>query len=193
MIARLRTRLAKSEDGFTLIELLVSSLLFGLVMAAIAGVMYSTMVTQKTVTTINAGTNEAQLVATSIESRIRNSSEFRVTAHGADQMLVARVAGTGSTVTWKCYAWYYSAANGGSIRVHTSTPGVPVAAPTAPELASWTILLKGVTPRSGTTIFTATTTQLSVAFNATVDGQDPVAIDFATAKLSGVSEASTCY
>lgn len=186
-------RLRRSGEGFTLIELLVTSMLFVLVFMLVAGIMISALTAQRTVSTVSTSTTEAQFVASTIDDRIRNASEFQVTAQGADQLLVARVAGAGATLTWKCYGWYFSAANGGSIRMTTTDPGTKIIAPTSAQVATWTLLLTGVAPRTGSTIFTASGSQLAVAFNATAGTNKPVAIDFATARLTGVSEALTCY
>jgi prepilin-type N-terminal cleavage/methylation domain-containing protein len=192
MIARLRTRL-RDDRGFSLIEMLVSSALFAMIVGGIIGVILVTVNAQRTVSIVSESTTEAQLVANEIDARIRNSSEFQVTTSGTTQLVVARVAGSGATLTWRCYAWYYSATDGGVIRMTTTTPGTEISMPTAAQVASWTLLLSGVVPRSGTTVFSAVDNQLSVAFNATADDSLPIAIDFTTARLTGVSEALTCY
>lgn len=184
----------RDDRGFTLVELMVASMLFGLVMLVVSGIVVSTILTQQTVTTVTSATTDGQLVATTIDQRIRNSSEFKVTNVGtSDQLLVARVAGADATLTWSCYGWYYSAADGGSIRMTTTPAGTKITTPTAAQLAGWTLLLSGVSPRSGSHIFSATGTQLSVAFNATAGDNRPTAIDFTTARLTGVSEVLACY
>jgi prepilin-type N-terminal cleavage/methylation domain-containing protein len=176
MIARLRARL-RDDRGFSLIEMLVSSALFAMIVGGIIGVILVTVNAQRTVSIVSESTTEAQLVANEIDARIRNSSEFQVTTSGTTQLVVARVAGSGATLTWRCYAWYYSATDGGVIRMTTTTPGTEIS----------------MVPRSGTTVFSAVDNQLSVAFNATADDSLPIAIDFTTARLTGVSEALTCY
>ena len=184
----------RDDDGFTLVEMIVASMLFSLVFLVISGIVISTVMTQQTVTSVATSTTDAQLAATTIDERIRNSSEFQVTNVGtSDQLLVARVAGSGTTITWSCYGWYYSAADGGSIRMTNTAAGTKITTPTSAQLASWTLLLDGVTPRSGTHVFTATGTQLAVGFDSTAGDNHPVAIDFTTARITGVSEVLACY
>ena len=192
MNARLRT-LLRDDRGFTLIEMLVSSALFALIITGVVGVILVTTNAQRTVSIVSASTTDAQLVANELDQRIRNSSEFQVTTAGTTQLLVARVAGSDATLTWRCYGWYYSATDGGVIRTTSTAPGTKITMPTAAQAAAWTLLLDGVVPRSGTTVFAAVDNQLSIAFNATTDDRQPVAIDFTTARLTGVSEALTCY
>lgn len=188
------TPTSRDDEGFTLVEMIVASMLFSLVFLLISGVVITTITTQQTVTSVTTSTTDAQLVATTLDTRIRNSSEFQVTDVGtSDQLLVARVAGSGATMTWSCYGWYYSAADGGSIRMTSTAAGTKITTPSSSQLASWTLLLDGVTPRSGSHIFTATGTQLAVAFNSTVDDNLPIAIDFTTARITGVSEVLACY
>lgn len=186
-------RPARADEGFTLVEMIVATALFALVFTVLGGAMIATITTQGTVTTVTSSTRDAQVVATTIDTRIRNSSEFQVTNVGADQLLVARVAGSGSSLTWRCYGWYFSSANGGSIRMTSTAPGTKITTPSADQLASWTLLVSGVAPRTGSTVFTASGTQLAVAFDATAGDNQPVAIDFTTVRLTGVSEALTCY
>jgi prepilin-type N-terminal cleavage/methylation domain-containing protein len=192
MTSRLRT-LLRDDRGFSLIEMLVSSALFAMIVGGIVGVILVTTQAQRTVSIVSASTTEAQLVASELDSRIRNSSEFQVTTSGTTQLLVARVAGSDATLTWRCYGWYYSASNGGVIRMTSTAPGTKITMPTATQAADWTLLLDGVVPRSGTTIFSTVDNQLAISFNATTDGNQPVAIDFTTARLTGVTEALTCY
>jgi prepilin-type N-terminal cleavage/methylation domain-containing protein len=192
MNARLRA-LLRDDRGFSLVEMLVSSALFAMIVSGIIGVILVTTNAQRTVSIVSASTTDAQLVATEIDSRIRNSSEFQVTTSGTTQLVVARVAGSDATLTWRCYGWYYSASDGGVIRMTSTAPGTKITMPTATQAASWTLLLAGVVPRTGSTVFSSVDNQLSVAFNATADDSLPVAIDFTTARLTGVSEALTCY
>lgn len=182
----------RREAGFTLVEMIVASMLFALVFVALGGVMISTVTTQRTITEVSSSTIDADFLASTIDDRIRNSSEFRLVASGGDQMLVARVAGTGATVSWQCYAWHYSASKD-QLRMRTSTPGTVVGVPTATQLSTWVLLADDVVPRgSSTTIFSATGPQLAVAFDIAVDGAQPVSIDFTTARLTNVTGAGTC-
>ena len=192
MNGRLR-RLLRDDSGFSLMEMLAASAIFALITTGIVGVILVSTNAQRTVSVVTASTTDAQLVANELDNRIRNSSEFQVTTSGTTQLVVARVAGTGTTITWRCYGWYYSATDGGVIRMTSTATGTKITMPTAAQAATWTLLLSGVAPRTGTTVFSAVDNQLSVAFNATTGNRPPVAIDFTTARLTTPTEALTCY
>ena len=182
-----------NDAGFTLTEMIVASALFSLVILVAGGIFLGQFQAQQQVSAITSTTTDAQLAGTAIDTGIRNSSGFKLTPSGSDQLLVARVAGGASTLQWSCRAWYYSAASK-TIRTTTTTPGTPVTVPTAAQLATWALLVDGVTARSGSTIFTTSGANVSVAFNAiTNDDNRPVAIDFTSSPLAGVTVNSTCY
>lgn len=187
MLARLR-----DDRGFTLMEMLVASALFALVIFVAGGIFIGQTNAQRQVSAITSTTSSAQLAGSAIDSGIRNASGFKLTASGSDQLLVARVAGGGSTLQWTCQAWYYSA-SAHTISTHASTPGTPVTVPTAAQLTTWTLLVSGVSARSGSTIFTAAGATLSVSFNATPANNRAVAIAFSSSPLAGVTESTTCY
>jgi prepilin-type N-terminal cleavage/methylation domain-containing protein len=186
-------RRLRRDDGFTLTELIASSVLFSLVTLTAVSIFLGQFSAQQQVSAITTATTDAQLAGTTIDTGIRNSSGFELTAVSADQLLVARVAGGGSTLQWTCRAWYYSA-SADTIRMTSTTPGTPVVAPTASQLETWTLLADGVTPTSGTTIFSASGDLLTVSFRAkTDDDNKPVAIELSSAPLAGVTETTTCY
>lgn len=163
------------DDGFTLIELLVTTLLFSMVVVVVGSIFMSLIRTHETVRDSTASANGGQLAATSIETGVRNSSNFRLTNIGSDQLLVARTAGSGATLTWRCAAWYYSASER-SIRTTSSTAAIGI--PTATALQDWTLLVDEVDPRNGTAVFVKSGTELVVSFDADVERADPVDIEF---------------
>lgn len=188
LIERLRR-----DNGFTLSELIVSSALFSLVILVAGSILLGQVSAQQQVSAVTSATTEAQLASSTIDGGIRNSSGFELTAVGSDQLLVARVAGGGATLQWVCRAWYYSA-DADTIRMTSTTPGTPVAAPTVAQLATWTLLADGITPTTGTTIFSASGDLLTVSFRAKTDDDNrPVAIELSSAPLAGVTESTTCY
>jgi len=180
------------EAGFTMIELVVAAMLFVVVFTVVGGIFLSLLRTQQTVDVLTGSANSGQLAANSIESGIRNSTDFQLTAVGSDQLIVAQTAGSGSTLTWNCAAWYYSAAGDGEIR-STRTTGAAIDAPTSTELADWTLVLEGVEPATGSTIFAASGPQLTVSFEATAGDHSATAIEFTVIPLTGATGASTCY
>jgi type II secretory pathway pseudopilin PulG len=182
----------KSERGFTLIELLVYSMLLVLVVGIAGGMLISVVVNSKSADAVSKSTSAAQLTVDSIDSSIRNSSDFQLTVpSGTDQLLIARTASTSGSLTWSCVAWYYSASGTGSIRVwRSSTAILP---PTSTGLASWTLLAEGITPLTGTTVFSATPKQVTVSFKARAGNQAPVGITSAAVSRAGASGSLSCF
>jgi prepilin-type N-terminal cleavage/methylation domain-containing protein len=199
-VVRARFRAALGDDaaaGFTLIEMMVATLLFALVGAVVGAIFISTLQAQQTVSGVSSSTNAAQSAANVIDSTLRNASGYAVSASASDQLLVARVAGTGSTLTWSCRAFYYSA-SAGTIRMYNGSVGTKITTPTPSALATWTLLTSSVTPRTGTTIFTdvdGVTAQ--VAFDVT-GASKKVAMQFSTSRPIDVAsttlaESDKCY
>lgn len=182
----------KDDDGFTLVELVIAAMILVLVLAVVGAMLTSLSKTSKTVNSLTATSTSAQLAADSIERGIRNSSDFLLTnPSGTDQMLVARTAQGGATLTWTCVAWYYSSANGGSIR-YTMSPSA-IATPTATTLSQWTLLATGIAPVSGTTIFSGSTPQLTIGFNGQSSGAGNVTISSTVISRAGSSGTPACY
>ena len=170
------TRESEPRDaGFTLIELLVSILLFSMIFVTIGGLFMTLFRTHETVRESSWAANDSQLAATSIETGVRNSSNFAVTPlSGGDQLIVARTAGSASTVSWRCVAWHYSVAD----KVIRTTSGTTaIGTPSAAQLAGWTVLVGDIEPRSGTGVFLKSGDELVVAFDAIVDDAQPLAIE----------------
>jgi prepilin-type N-terminal cleavage/methylation domain-containing protein len=179
------------DTGFTLIELLIASMILVVVLTMVGGMIISMSATSRTVRTLAATATSAQLAAESVERGIRNSSDFMLSSpSGNDQFLVARTAQGGSTVTWTCVAWYYSAADG-SIR-YTMSPSA-ISAPSTTTLAQWTLLTKGVTPGLGSGIFSGATPTLTIGFTGQSSGAGPVAINSTVVSRAGSSGTPACY
>ena len=188
----------QDDGGFTLVELLVGSLLLVLVFVAIGGIMYSSQKTTILVATTTSATSAGQAVINSIETGVRNSENslgmsvpLKLTnPTGSDQMLTGLVVGKSAAGTAQCDAWYYSATDG-TIRKKVSSTAI--AAPTSSQLHSWSILASGITPISGTTIFTFTTPTVSVAYKVDA-GKDP-AVPFSStfASRTGTTGTIACF
>ncbi len=186
-------RARSNESGFTLMELLIAAGLLGMVITIVGSIMVSLVTTERTVAGVSAGTTNAQVTATSIDERISQSSSFQVTTVGSDQLLVARVAGRGESLTWECHAWYYSATGAGSISSTVAPDGTTMVVPSAPQLATWSSLITGIN-RSGTTpVFQAAGDRLTITFDAAAGSSRPVAIRLTSIGLSGIAEESTCF
>jgi type II secretory pathway pseudopilin PulG len=164
----------KDDTGFTLVELAVYSLMVGVVIAIIAGLIISVTMTQRTISSVSAASSEAQAASDSIATGIRNSSSFKLTSTSTAQALQARIAqGSGTALTWVCAAWYYSVADG-TVRYHQSTTQIP--AITATSTSSWGIIASGLSPVSSGKIFFEARPTLSISFTAAADGNPPARV-----------------
>ena len=184
---RLLRRLRSDDSGFTLPELVMYSLLLTVVLAAAAGIMMSGTIAERTVRTVFGASTEGQLAADSIETGIRNSAGFTITAPTAtSQLVVARVAQGAETLDWNCAAWYFSSTvDGGSIWYKTQDG--PISTSAVPNLSTWTLLVEGVTPATGTAIFaSAGDFQLNFAFDVAAGDDPPASI-----ASSSISRADT--
>lgn len=189
--AALARRLRHDQSGLTLIELMVTSLLLGLVSAVVVGIMISLLTTQRTVSTVTSDTRAAQLVADAIGTPVRNASSFQLSTIGSsDQLLVARVASSTATITWRCAAWYYSSS---AETLYSTSQSNPISTPSAAALATWTVLAEGVTPLSESAIFTEDGPVIEVAYQVASGDTSPVAIHFRAARLTGMEESTACF
>lgn len=193
---RLRTRL-RSDDGFTLMEVIVVFLLATLVLTTVGGIYITTIGVQQIVGTMNRTTTDGQLAARSIDAGIRNGSEFEITTlPSGDQLLRVRTLDGSDAAVWHCRAWYYAASDG-AIRTRTAADATVIAAPTAAQLAGWTLLVDGIRPSTGTTIFSPDPTYETVlAVDFTTEGEDDsdaARIKFSTPLMPESSEEGSCY
>ena len=183
---------AGNDQGFTLIELLIASLLLVVVLAIVGAMLASLQTASRRVDALSATSSSAQVAAESIERGIRNSSDFLLsTPSGTDQLLIARTAQGGSTLTWICAAWYFSAANGGSIR-YTQSPSA-IAAPSSSALATWTLLASNVSPISGGAVFGGTSPQLTIGFSGQSSSGGSVSISSTVLSRAGSAGSPACY
>ena len=186
---------ARDDDGFTLPELIMYGMLLTVLLAVAAGIMLSGTIAERTVRVVVGASTESQLTADSIETGIRNSSAYTVTAPTTGtQLLRARVAqGTTSTV-WVCAAWYYEpTVRNGSIWYKASINETAVAAPTAATLSSsWTLLADDVRPAAGLTIFSIASNQLVFAFKTTAGNDPPASVSSSATSRADTWEAGPC-
>lgn len=89
----------RRDDGMSLVELIVYSGLSALFLTVLAGVFIASWQADATTRNRDAATGAAHLITNSIQTSIRNASDFKVD----DSLLRARVA-TGAS-GWECRAW----------------------------------------------------------------------------------------
>jgi len=193
LLTRLR---ATRDDGFSLVELVVASAVLSVILLAVGGLMFSTTVTQRSVSAVSQSASSAQTAADEIRTLVRNASEFRLTTvNSTDQLLIARVAGEGATATYTCRGWYYSASTR-QLRARTWPVAGSTTLPTnATGVSTWGLLLQGVSPRTGSTIFKPPVSgTVEVSFEVDSDARnDPTAIKFTAALAGGQGGGTTCW
>jgi Tfp pilus assembly protein PilW len=181
-----------SDAGLTLVELTVAMALSILIIGVAVGLFASAAKSQTTIANRSSASTSAQLVMRSLTQGIENASEFTVQTSGSDLMLVARTAGTGATLTWKCRAWYYQASTQ-TVRTTTTADGTKILLPTSAQLASWTRLATGIAPVGTTPIFQGVGQNLQVGFVAAVASGQSVTMQTTILQQSGVGASGTCY
>jgi prepilin-type N-terminal cleavage/methylation domain-containing protein len=187
---RLPSELERGERGFTLVELLVYVALLGIVLFILGGMLITGLTTERTVTRASDETRIGQLVSRSVEKGIRNATAFKVESVGSDQLLRARsadvsVAGTTTTTTWRCLAWYYRASDGAFFAT-TRTAGavsLPGTVPPAIPLNAWTLYGSGLKPVGTSPVFSGSAAAyggsaapLKLTFQAVAENAPPVQI-----------------
>lgn len=193
---------ADSEDGFTLIELMVTVLLLTLVLGVVAGIMISTMNTEKSVRSVTSATNSGQLVVRTVEQGVRNSQTMipagasapvpfsLTTPTASDQLLIVRTVGSAATISTTCSAWYYQASSK-TLRYKTSSSAIP--APAASVLASWTLLADGISPISAGTVFSQNNQRLVIAFAVDAGKSPSVKFQTSIGSQTGMAGGATCF
>lgn len=182
----------RSDRGFTLIELIVASGLIVLVLSVLGGIMISSLTTETSVRNVTTATSTGQLVTTSLERGIRNAATpITFSAPGGiDQMITARVAGSGAVVSYSCQAWYYSSVNQ-TIRYTRSATAITAA--NASAQTGWTLLASGVTPlASGTPVFSLSGSAVSFAFKVDAGKYPAVAFESSVTSQSGITGVAPC-
>ena len=184
------------DEGLTLVEVIVTTILAAAVFLIIGGLMVSLFNAQRTVSAATISANEVQAVARGMTDAINNASHVQLTPPTGpallaadDQMLVVRTAGSDpATRTWQCTAYYYSSADN-ELRTRSWAVGTAATAPTAAQLATWTLLLPEVRPTSGTGIMHVVSDGVSFMFEAGATDGRPVLIETA-AKRPGYAAAA---
>lgn len=182
----------RRDDGLTLVELTIAMALSVLIIGIAVALFSTASKSQTTVTSRSSASNGAQLTMRSLTQGIENASEFTVQTSGSDLMLVARTAGTATTLTWSCRAWYYQASTS-TIRTTTTADGTKILLPTAAQLATWTRLSTGVAAVGTTPIFQIVGPNLQVSFAANVNAGQSVTMQTSILQQTGVGASGTCY
>lgn len=186
------------EAGVTMVELIVAVAIAAVVLAAVAGVFFSSLATGRAVQTGSITASQAQVAAAAIMDRVANGSDAQLTAGPAsgDQLLVVRSAGTGASLTWRCHGWYYRAADGALLATDraTGTPGI--GAPTGASPDGWSLVAAPLEPGLPDGVFALAGREVRLAFDL-VAADAAVRIDtgavLRNASAAGAGAGQQCF
>jgi len=184
----------KNDRGMGLIELIVYSALTVVVLSVVGGILITILTVQRNVVNGATTAEQAQLIAETVESGVRNATAIQIENFSSgDQMVTARSAKTGSTITWSCLAWYFTAnsVHGGNIRYLRSNSAIVT--PNSSELSNWTLLGEGVSPVSSTPVFSLAGTSLSLQFSEQVESDPAVTINSTSYVRGGPWKSDPCF
>jgi len=154
--------MSDSDDGFTLVELLIYIGLSIVVLLIVGGIFINSVNAERSVRGVNSATNTGQLAAQSVTNGVRNSSNIKLTAPSAGtQLLMTRSVGSAATPIWTCNAWHFG---NGEIRWRQSATAI--AAPTAAQLATWTVLNADVKTAGSAPAFALTARRIDLTFES---------------------------
>ena len=154
--------MSDTDDGFTLIELMVYIALSVVILLIVGGIFINSLNAERSVRGVNTSTNLGQLASQSVTNGVRNSSNIQLTAPSAGtQLLMTRSVGSAATPVWTCNAWYLS--NG---EIRTKQSATAIAAPTAAQLATWTVLNPDVKARGAIPVFALTARRIDLIFES---------------------------
>ena len=171
-----------SDAGLSLVELIVYLALAVVVTLGVTTMFVSVVSANTSTTNRDLATGQAQLISTSLQTGIRNASDFTVT----DNLLRARVA-TGAS-GWQCEAWAIT--SGGKFVHRTSSSAIAVPA----DFSGWTVLAETAQGAlTGGRAFAMSANRLEARFKITVgDAGVSIATD-ALAQAKGEGSPTTCW
>ena len=186
----MRSRLRESA-GFGIVDIMIYTALVTLIMLVVVSIFSSLFKAQDTVVSSGSAAESAQAASRSLESGIRNSTAVSVqTVIGANQLVLARTAGTGSTAGWVCSAWYFDATKS---ELRSTTSPTAIGAPTPSQLTGWQLLSAGVAPSSGSTVFTLTGNRLVSKFKVKATSTTWIPIESSVAVEAGSWLSAPCF
>lgn len=170
----------RDNRGFTLVELLIYIFLAVVVFSIVAGMFINSLRVENTVRTAAESASNMQLASQSLGRGVRNASAIQVSAPAADSLLVrTRSLDSTSAGNWICQAWYIGE---GTIRTTTSTTAITT--PDAASVATWTLLVSGVSELSATTPIAALVDDRSLSVDFAVDNGDGAPLLLSTTLVS---------
>lgn len=181
-----------------------------LVLGIVGSLLLNGLTGERIVRNMTDATTAGQLSAESIQTGIRNSSDFTVFPDGAnqgpllaigDELVLARVAKSGpisatnTPTVWQCKAWYFSKASG-ELRYFAADSAVVVPATEALLQGDWSLLASGVAVSPGP-VFAKLGRTLNVKFQVSAGDRDrdpkPVVLRSSANSRADLVEAAPCF
>jgi len=178
-----------AESGITMVELLIYSVLAIVVLGIVGNILIQSLGVDKSVRNRSEATRIGQLVATAVQSDVRNSTEVTWSSTAAGELLTMTTRNAAGAISCKYDAWYFSNASG-SIRKKTSTTAVT--APTASQLETWTLLGDQIAKDGSNSVFTRSGLNVDLRFLALAGNADPVLITTTVVSRGTTLEVSQC-
>jgi hypothetical protein len=167
------------DAGVTLIELLVYCLLSVIVLGLVGTMLIQSLKVQTQVQGTNSAASTGQLVSSSVNRGVRNSTTVSWASSASGELLVARTNNSVGTVSCGYKAWYYSIS---ASSIYTTTSSSAITEPNTSQLATWTVLATGIQKSGATFIFTVSGLQVDIRFNVVVGTETP--LPFKTTAIS---------
>jgi hypothetical protein len=185
------TREVARDSGMGLVELIIYIALTLVILSSLGGVVISMVSVQNQVMNSANTAEQAQLVSRSIHFGVGNSSAVDLqSVNGTDQLLRVRSSSLTSSTVWSCQAWYFSPSEK-SMRFKSSSSAI--AAPSAADLANWTLLASGVSTAQGQQVFTLSGSRVSLVFAQQLTTEAPIVIKTSASARAGVRVSAPCF
>jgi type II secretory pathway pseudopilin PulG len=173
----------------TLVELLIYSSLAIVVLGIVGTILIQSLSLDKSVRGRNEAIQIGQLIATAVQSDVRNSTEVSWSSTASGEMLTMSTKNAAGAISCNYDAWYFSSTSG-TIR-KKSSPTI-ITTPTAAQLDTWTLLGDKVSKDGSRNVFTRAGLNVDLRFLALTGTADPVLISTTVVSRGTTLEASQC-
>jgi hypothetical protein len=181
-----------TDVGMSMVELLIYLGLLVVVVVILGGLLINLLNVQKRVVNGTSAAQQAQSIAQALQVGVRNATAIKLVQIGStDQMVSLRSAQSNSPASYVCIAYYFSSANGGSLRYQRSAGAI--ATPSVGQLASWTLLGQGLTGTQSGQMFALAQQRLSFGFVSRLQSSPATTIQSIVTARGGPVESAPCF
>jgi prepilin-type N-terminal cleavage/methylation domain-containing protein len=179
-----------AQQGFSLIELIFYMLIGSVLLAVVTGVFISLYSVQENVLQSGKSAGELQLVATSVNYGVRNSTAVSLSETDSGQLLMAETLTGADEAITICQAWWF---DGENMSIYAASGPTKESLPTVLSTNGWTLLSDKVEAIDGSPLFTQIGN--TVAFSMKSTNSQGLVTDIRS-QISGqgqFSESSSCF